>query len=210
MGESLSQTRALTEVAIFDLGGVLIDWNPRYLFRKLFHDEVEMERFLATVCTQEWNERQDAGRPFAEAVAELTARYPDQSALIEAYYARWPEMIAGAFEETVEILADLRAQDVPLYALTNFSADTFPHARARFNFLDWFRGIIVSGEVGLKKPDERIYRLLLQRYGIDPAKAVFIDDVRANVVGGEAAGITGLHFTSASSLRRELAAIGML
>ncbi len=210
MGESLSQTRASAEVAIFDLGGVLIDWNPRYLFRKLFNDEVEMERFLATVCTQEWNERQDGGRPIAEAVAELTTRYPDQSALIEAYYARWPEMMAGALEETVEILAELRAQDVPLYSLTNFSAETFPHARARFNFLDWFRGIIVSGEVGLKKPDERIYRLLLRRYGIDPAEAVFIDDVPANIVGGEAAGITGLHFTSASKLRRELAAIGML
>ncbi|MFQ6018623.1 MAG: HAD family hydrolase [Kiloniellaceae bacterium] len=200
----------MVEVVIFDLGGVLIDWNPRYLYRKLFDDEAEMERFLATVCTKSWNERQDAGRPVAEAVAELVARHPAQAALIEAYYARFPEMIDGSLEDSVAVLAELRARDVPLYCLTNFSAETFPHARARFEFLDWFRGILVSGEVGMRKPDPRIYRLFLRRYGVDAVKAVFIDDVAANVAGADAVGITGLHFSSASTLRRDLAALGLL
>lgn len=200
----------MSQAVIFDLGGVLIDWNPRHLYRKLFGDEAEMERFLDTVCTPAWNAEQDAGRPIAVAVAELSARHPEHSALIEAFYARWPEMLAGAIEDSVAVLARLRALGVPLYALTNWSAETFPLARARFDFLGWFRGIVVSGEVGMKKPDPAIFRLCLERFALAPGDAVFIDDAPANVAAAEALGLTGLRFTSAAGLDRELRALGLL
>ena len=131
-------------IAIFDLGGVLIDWDPRFLYRKLFPgDEAGMEAFLATVCTHEWNRAQDAGRPFAEGARMLKHRHPDKAALVDAYYARFDEMMAGPIAETVEILAEMRDRGVPLYALTNFSSETYPLAWARFPFLRWFKGIVV-------------------------------------------------------------------
>lgn len=197
-------------IVVFDLGGVLIDWNPRYLYRKLFDDEAAMERFLATVCTSAWNLEQDAGRPFDEAVAVLQAEHPDQGDLIAAYFARWPEMMVGALEATVAVLAELKALGVPLYALTNWSAETFPFARARFAFLDWFRAILVSGEVGLIKPDRRIFELLAQTHGFALEHAVFIDDSPVNAGGATAAGLHGIHFTDAPALRGELAALGIL
>jgi 2-haloacid dehalogenase len=196
---------------VFDLGGVLIDWNPRHLYRKLFPgDAAGMERFLATVCTQEWNERQDAGRSFAEAAALRKAEHPAEAALIDAYFARWPEMLGGAIDGTVEILAELRRRDVPLYALSNWSAETFPHGLGRFDFLHWFRDRVVSGEVGLIKPDPRIYRLLLERNRLAAADAVYIDDVRRNAEAATALGFHGIHFTGAAALRQELEAIGLL
>jgi 2-haloacid dehalogenase len=133
-------------VAVFDLGGVLVDWNPRYLYRTLFGgDAAAMERFLAEVCTPAWNDEQDRGRPFAEACALLVRDHPDQRELIEAWPFRFDETMAGPIPGTVEILAELRARDVPLYALSNWSAETFPRAQARFPFLQWFRGIVISG-----------------------------------------------------------------
>lgn len=197
-------------IVVFDLGGVLIDWNPRHLYRKLFDDEAAMELFLATVCTGEWNLKQDAGRPFAEAVAELQAAHPDQADLISAYFARWPEMLAGAMGATVDILAELKALDVPLYALTNWSAETFPYARTRFEFLNWFEAILVSGEVGLIKPDRRIFELLSETHGFALEHAVFIDDSPLNAQGATDAGLHGIHFTDAQSLRNELEALGFL
>jgi 2-haloacid dehalogenase len=197
-------------IVVFDLGGVLIDWNPRHLYRKLFDDDAAMERFLATVCTSAWNLKQDAGRPFDQAVAELQAKHPDQADLIAAYFARWPEMLAGAIEATVAILAELKALGVPLYGLTNWSAETFPFARSRFDFLDWFEAILVSGEVGLIKPDRRIFELLAQTHGFAPEHAVFIDDSPINAGGATAAGLHGIHFTGAPALRGELAALGFL
>src|SRR5512137_566174 len=185
-------------VAVFDLGGVLIDWNPRYLYRKLFAgDEAAMERFLATVCTPEWNERQDAGRPFAEAFDALMAEHADKRDLIEAWKVRFTEMIPGAIEGTVELLAELRTRDVPLYALSNWSAETFPTQRPRFAFLDWFRGIVLSGEERVIKPDPRIFRVLLDRYGIDPASAVFIDDNPRNAQSARALDMQVIDFQSA-------------
>lgn len=200
----------MTRAVVFDLGGVLIDWNPRHLYRKLLPDEASVEAFLAEVCTADWNYQQDAGRTVAEAVAELSARHPDRAELIAAYYGRWEEMLGGAIEEAVAVLEELAAARVPLYALTNWSRETFPIARRRFGFLERFRGIVVSGEERAAKPDPRIYRALIERYQLDPAACLFIDDVERNADGARAAGMEAMVYTSAAALRRRLADEGIL
>ena len=198
-------------IAVFDLGGVLLDWNPRHLYRKLFAgDEAAMEHFLATVCTHEWNRCQDAGRSFAEGERLLTAEHPDKVELIDAYGARFDEMIAGPIAGMVEILAELRDRGTPLYGLTNWSAETYPPARERFAFLSWFRGILVSGEVGVIKPDPRIFEVLIERFAINPENAVYIDDVEANVAAAQSFGIHAIQFTTPARLRRELTRLGLL
>ncbi len=198
------------DTIIFDLGGVLIDWNPRHLYRKIFGGDAEaMEWFLANVCTQEWNAQQDAGRTWQEAVAEAQARHPDHAANIHAYWERWEETLGGAIEGTVALLDELRSQPVRLLALTNWSAETFPIGRRRFPFLDWFEGVVVSGMEKQIKPDGAIYELLLCRYRVDPHRAVFIDDSAANVEGARRAGLHAIRFRDPPSLRRELAALGL-
>jgi 2-haloacid dehalogenase len=198
-------------VVVFDLGGVLLDWNPRHLYRKLFDgDDVAMERFLATVCTSDWNEEQDAGRTFAEACASLKSDHPAHAELIDAWVERQSEMFSGAIAGTVEILAELRAGGVPLYALTNFSAETFPAARERFEFLSWFRGTLVSGDVKMIKPDPRIFEHFLEIFAIDPAHAVYIDDRQNNVDAAVALGMHGVLFTDPPQLRMELVRLGLL
>jgi len=195
---------------VFDLGGVLIDWNPRHLYRKLFEDEAAMECFLAGVCTPEWNGRQDAGRPFAEAVAELATRHPEQRAMIEAYWARWPEMVAGPIDDSVRILEELRAAGHELHALTNWSAETFALTRPRFPFLEHFGTILVSAEVGLIKPDPRIFDLLLERIGREAAACVYIDDSETNVVAAARLGFDAVHFRGPDGLRDALGRRGLL
>ena len=195
---------------VFDLGGVLIDWDPRYLYRSLFGgDEAAMDRFLSTVCTPDWNRGQDAGRPWSEAISALVAEHPEHADLIRAFWDRWPETLGDAIAPTVDVLADLRAAGIPLYALSNWSAETFPIARPRYPFLDWFDGIVISGEVGAAKPDRRIYEALLERHDLDPASLAFIDDVPANVEAAEGLGMRGLTFTGAAALRRDLEALGL-
>jgi 2-haloacid dehalogenase len=195
-----------TPVIVFDLGGVLIDWNPRHLYRKLFDDEAAMERCLLEVCNHDWNVCQDAGRPFEEAVTELAARHPDQRPLIEAYWQRWPEMIAGPIEEALEVLAELRRAGFELHALTNWSAETFGVARERFEFLTWFRSILVSGEIGLIKPDPRIFELLLERIGRTAGDCLYIDDSAPNVAAARTLGFDAIHFQDGRQLRVEMAA----
>jgi len=196
---------------VFDLGGVLLDWNPRHLYRKLFPgDETAMEQFLANVCTTEWNQRQDAGRSFADAARELLPHHAEKLELIEAFGKRFDEMIAGAIQGSVDLLRELKERDVPLYAITNWSAETFPPQRARFPFLAWFDGIVVSGMEGVIKPDPRIFHVLFERYGVDPRASVFIDDVAGNATAAEALGIRGIHFRSPEQLRLELVAVGLL
>jgi 2-haloacid dehalogenase len=196
---------------VFDLGGVLIDWDPRHLYRKLFAgDEAAVEHFLATVCTHEWNRCQDAGRSFAEGARWLKVEHPDKAELIDAYGTRFDEMIAGPTAGSVEILAELRDRGIPLYGLTNWSAETYPAALQRFAFLRWFRGILISGEVGLIKPDPRIFALLIERFAIEPHCAVYIDDVEANVAAARPLGIHAIHFTTPAILREELVALGLL
>jgi 2-haloacid dehalogenase len=207
-GSTLSDRRS---VAIFDLGGVLLEWDPRHLYRKLFDgDDAAMESFLATVCTEAWNEEQDAGRTFADATRELLPRHADKLHLIEAFGRRFDEMIPGPIEGTVAILGELKSRGVPLYAITNWSAETFPSQRKRFAFLAAFDGIVVSGEERVIKPDPRIFRILLDRHGVAARDAVFIDDVATNAAAARALGIHGIHFQSPEALRRELAACGLL
>jgi 2-haloacid dehalogenase len=199
-----------TKAVVFDLGGVLIEWDPRHLYRKLLADEAAVEEFLATVCTPEWNAELDRGRPFAEGVAELVERHPEHAAAIAAYHERWPEMVAGDIPGTVEVLAELRAAGVPLYALTNWSAETFAITRGRFEFLEWFDGLLVSGEERVTKPDPAIFQLLLDRFGLDPTATVFVDDSEANVAAARRLGFDAIRFTGHEELRRELVARRLL
>ena len=203
--------RTARSIVVFDLGGVLIDWDPRHLYRKLFAgDDAAMEYFLATVCTHEWNRRQDAGRSFAEGAQLLKAEHPDKAELIDAYYSRFDEMMAGPIAGSVEILADLRDRGTPLYGLTNWSAETYPAALKRFAFLRWFRGILVSGDIQLVKPDPRIFALLIERFAVEPQRTVYIDDVEANVAAARPFGIHPIHFTTPARLREELVGLGLL
>jgi 2-haloacid dehalogenase len=195
---------------VFDLGGVLIDWNPRYLYRKLFDDEAAMETFLADVVSPEWNGQQDSGRSWADAVEVLSREHPKQRDLIAAYWHRWQETLGDAIAPTVGILEELREAGVRLYALSNWSAETFPVARPRYPFLDWFDGIVISGEEKVAKPDPAIFRHLLDRYRLDPATTVFIDDSEANVRAAAAEGMTSLRFVDAATLRRDLRRLGLL
>jgi 2-haloacid dehalogenase len=198
-------------IAVFDLGGVLIDWNPRYLYRQLFDgDDPAMEHFLANVCTGEWNDRQDEGRTFAEACSTLKLAHPAHAEMIDAWFERHAEMLGGPISGTVEILAELRARDVPLYALTNWSAETYPTAIRLFDFMRWFRGVLVSGEVKMLKPDPRIFELFLETFAIDPAHAVYIDDRKPNVAAAAALGMYGIVFTDPPALRAELLRVGLL
>jgi 2-haloacid dehalogenase len=203
-------TSAISAV-VFDLGGVLIDWDPRYLYRQLFDgDEAGMERFLAEVCTPAWNAEQDAGRPWTEAVELLVQEYPQERERIEAYHARWEEMLGGAIDETVEVLRELQDRPVRLFALSNWSAETFPIARRRYPFLGWFDGIVISGEVGICKPDERVFRHLITRHAIEPETTVFVDDSNVNVEAARGLGMMAIPFTGGRELREELVQLGVL
>ena len=190
---------------IFDLGGVLIDWNPKYLYKNIFDNEQEMEDFLSTVCTPDWNEEQDAGRSIKKATETLVRQYPQHEENIKAYYTRWPEMLAGPIEGTVEILDRLKQfSGYKLYALTNWSTETFPIAKERYPFLNWFDGIVVSGEEKMRKPNPRFYKLLLERYGVKAGEALFIDDNKRNVDAARNLGIDSIVFTTPKELMTEL------
>lgn len=203
-------TDSNVEAAVFDLGGVLIDWNPRYLYRKIFRSEQEMEHFLAHVCTKEWNAELDRGRPFEEMVGLLSQEHPEYTKEIEAYHRRWSEMLGDKFEGPVKVLEGLYAVGYPLHALTNWSAETFHLARARYGFLSLFDKIIVSGEVGLIKPDPRIYALLIERTSINPSHTLFVDDRQENVRAAKSFGFKGIVYRDDSELHSELSAVGLL
>lgn len=196
---------------IFDLGGVLIDWNPRFLYRKIFRTEHAVNHFLDNITTSDWNEEQDGGRPLAVATQLLIDQYPEYTPEIEAFYGRWEEeMLGGPIEGTVDILKTL--VEHPAYrvlALTNWSAETFPFALSKFDFLQWFEGILVSGEEKIRKPNPGIYHLILDRYHLDPDSTVFIDDNLRNIHAAEREGIKGIHFTNASQLKSSLSQLGI-
>lgn len=190
---------------IFDLGNVLIDWNPSYLFDKIFDDKAKKEYFFSNVATMEWHSKQDAGRPVAEATEELLQKHPDWAHPIKAFYARWKEMFSGTVEGSVEILKELKESgNYKLYALTNWSAELFKEALEDYSFLYWFDGRVVSGEEGINKPSLEIYHILLQRYNVDPQTALFIDDKEENIAAAKKVGIDGIVFTSPQQLRNEL------
>ncbi len=195
--------------AVFDLGGVLIEWDPRRLYRQLFDDAAAMESFLSEVCTPAWNARQDAGRPWPEAIESLVREFPAQRDLILAYDTRWEEMLGGAIEGTVQILTELRDAGVPCYALSNWSAAKFALARPRFPFLEWFDGIVISGEVGASKPDPAIYRVLVDRYRLTPSTTAFVDDTSSNVQAAAGLGFRAVRFLGAPRLRADLRGLGL-
>lgn len=194
---------------VFDLGGVLIDWNPRYLFRKVFKTEEEVEWFLANVCTYEWNMQQDAGKLFSVATRELQEKFPEYSDKIALYYGRWEEMLGGEIKGTVEIFRRLKSAGMPLYALTNWSHEAFPVAYNRYGFMKEFDGLVVSGYEKLLKPDHAIYRVLMKRYNINPADSVYIDDNKPNADAAAELGFNAIHFQSPEQLRVELTRLGL-
>ncbi|HUB90514.1 MAG TPA: HAD family phosphatase [Dyella sp.] len=198
------------ETVIFDLGNVLIGWDPRRLYRQLIEDETQMEWFLREVCSSAWNEQQDAGRPWAEGTALLRAQFPEHAELIDAYHLRWQETLLGPIDGSVALLQALKERGVRLLALTNWSQETFPIARQLYPFLQWFEGIVVSGEERLVKPDPRIYQRLLHRYQVDPATALYIDDSQRNVAAAEALGMHGCWFRDPAGLRERLVELGLL
>ncbi|MGF1474205.1 MAG: HAD family hydrolase [Geminicoccaceae bacterium] len=198
------------ETVVFDLGGVLIDWNPRYLYRKLFNDDAAMEHFLTEICSPAWNVQMDEGKPFAVAVEELSAQHTEHETMIRAYHQRWPEMIDDAIPGTVALLEQLTETDVRLHALTNWSAETFPIARQRFSFLGHFETILVSGEEKLIKPDPAIFRLLAERTGLEPTNTLFIDDSERNITAAKELGFFAHHFSSPDALEQELQELGLL
>ena len=195
---------------VFDIGMVLIEWDPRHLYRKVFKSEADMEWFLTHVCHPEWNLAQDHGRTFAEGRREATTRHPKHAAEIAMFDERWMDMVPGEISGTVDILETLHKRGTPLYAITNFSSEKFGATRQRFPFLNLFRDIVVSGDEKLIKPDPTIYQLLAKRNKIDLADSIFIDDSLKNVKGAEAVGMKAHHFTTPESLRTDLAKYGLL
>jgi len=191
-------------IFVFDVGGVLVNWDPRHLYRKIFSSEKEMEYFLAEVCPPAWNLTLDAGRPFKEACDEKAKEFPQYAAQIEAYRTRWPEMIAGPIEGTESIVRELKEKGYALYALSNFSAETFPLTKKRFDVFNLFDGIVLSGEEKINKPDPEIYRRLLTRYGLKAEECLFIDDNLENIKAAQKLGFQTIHFTAANELRGEL------
>jgi 2-haloacid dehalogenase len=197
------------DAVIFDFGGVLMDWNPDYLYRKLIPDPRERQHFLAEICNGAWNAEQDRGRPWSEAVATLSAIHPDKAAFIAAYRERWIEMLAGPIADCVKLAEQLHRAGVPLYGLTNWSSETFELARGQMPYLPWLRDTVVSGQVGLAKPDAKIFRLLLERNDLTPANTVLIDDHRPNIVAAEALGLHAIHHRDATATGNRLRAMGL-
>jgi 2-haloacid dehalogenase len=195
---------------VFDIGNVLLHWDPRALYRKIFASEEQVEWFLANVCTSAWNLEQDRGRSFEDAIAEATARHPAHADAIAAYDHRWEETLTHVIDGTVDILHELKNQGTPLYAITNWHQEKFRLTKARHAFLGIFRDIVVSGDERLVKPDPAIYRLLLDRNGLEASQSLFIDDSLKNVAGAEAVGMKAHHFTSPEALRAHLVAIGVV
>ncbi len=197
---------------VFDLGGVLIDWNPEYVFLKEFRgDREKMNWFFNTICTSSWNEEQDAGYSIEKATNERVAMFPKHERLIRMYYGKWEQMLGFEHTETVEILRRLHdSKEHSIYSLTNWSNETFPVALKKFPFLSWFKGILVSGDVGLKKPDPEIYKLLLDRYGLEENTCVFIDDRTENVKAASALGFSGIVFKNHTQLSKDLKKLNII
>jgi 2-haloacid dehalogenase len=207
---SLTLTKPQNPALIFDFGGVLIDWNPRYLYRKVFADEQTMERFLAEVGFFEWNKLQDAGRPLSEAVADLCSRHPQHCELIRLYDERYEESLSGPIPASVAILSRLRAAGCKLYGLSNWPQEKFQLVRHKFEFFNWFDELFISGELGLAKPDPRIFRLVLQCLARPADQCLLIDDSTNNIAAAQALGLRTIHFLSPQQLENELLALGII
>ena len=198
------------DAIVFDIGGVLLDWNPRYLYRKVFEDEQEMERFLSGVCTLEWHDAHDRGNPVEVSCAELAAAHPRYAEQIYAWGRRSEEMVRGPIPETVELLRELKDAGVRCYALTNMEVETYPQRVERFPFLHWFDGTVVSGFEGVAKPDVEIFELLLERFDLEPGSTLLIDDSPPNVRAALSVGMQAIEFRSATEIREALVEVRVL
>jgi 2-haloacid dehalogenase len=197
------------QAVVFDLGGVLIDWDPRYVYRQLFDDPAEMENFLATVCTADWHRAHDLGADITQSCESLARRHPGYRDMIMAWAERGEEMAAGQLDETVAILDEIKAAGMPCYALSNMEPEAFVTRRKRFSFMEWFDGHVISGLEGVAKPDRRIFEILLERHGLRPQLTVFIDDVARNVDAASEVGLRALRFRDADQLRQDLRGLGV-
>lgn len=198
-----------TLVPVFDLGGVFVDWNPMYLFRKLFDTEEEAQWFQDNICTKDWNLEFDAGDIYAEGVAKLVTRHPQYWRQIMAYDQRWKETLGDFIQGTIDIHDELVAAEIPTFAITNFSWEKWMSCLGEWTFLEKFDGVVVSGLERLVKPDPRLYRVFCERYSLSPDMCVFIDDSEPNIVAARKFGMHGIHFTDAKSLRKELIDLGL-
>lgn len=202
-----SQQREI-EAVVFDLGGVLIDWDPRYVYRQMFADPGDMEAFLGSVCTSDWHRAHDLGADIRQSCEQLALRYPEHRDMIMVWAERGEEMVAGQFDDTVELLSELKASGMPCYALSNMEPDAFAVRRARFGFMQWFDAHVISGLEGVAKPDRRIFEILLHRHGLRPQATVFIDDQARNVDAARDLGLVAVHFSTAAQLRQDLQTLG--
>ena len=189
---------------IFDFGGVLLDWNPRYLYKSYFNNDEEMEHFLADICNGEWNIRQDAGRPFAEAVKELQAKFPEYAEAIQMYDDDWEKMLKCELPESIDLIKELKFMGYGIYGLTNWSAEKIGYAFANYSFFSLFDGIVVSGVEKVVKPDRKIYEILLERYSLKPGECVFIDDNQDNVDMAKVLGINAIRFDNIGNVKEHL------
>ena len=203
-----SQQRDIDAV-VFDLGGVLIDWDPRYVYRPLFDDPADMEEFLGSICTPDWHRAHDLGANITQSCEQLARRHPEHRNMIMVWAERGEQMAAGQFDDTVQVLGDVKATGVRCYALSNMEPDAFRVRRARFPFMDWFDAYVIYGLEGVAKPDRRIFEILLRRHGLRPQACVFIDDKARNVAAARELGLVGLHFSSAARLRQDLSDLGL-
>jgi 2-haloacid dehalogenase len=197
------------DAVVFDIGGVLLDWDPRYVYRTLFEDPGDMEEFLATVCTSDWHRAHDLGADITRSCEQLAQRHPEHRDMIMVWAERGEDMVAGQFDGTAAILGELKAAGMPCYALSNMEPDAFRVRRARFAFMDWFDDHVISGFEGVAKPDPRIFRILLDRHGLRPQTCVFIDDQPRNVAAARDLGLIALHFISPDQLRKDLTHLGV-
>ena len=197
------------DAVVFDLGGVLLDWDPRHLYRKLISDPGQMEDFLGRICTPQWHLAHDRGESIEPSCRELAARHPEHADLIMAWAHRGEEMIAGQHEDAIAVLAEVKAAGIPCFALSNMEAETFPLRRARYPFFGLFDGYVISGVERVVKPDRRIFEILLSRYDLRPEATVFIDDTAANVAAANELGVRAIRYSGASALRRDLRDAGL-
>jgi len=200
----------MKKTIVFDLGGVLIDWNRRHLYEKIFSDPDEMDYFLREVCSLEWNSQMDVDKSFLDAIDELVPKYPQYEEQIRAYFPRWEEMIGGVFQGTVNILRELKGGGYSLAALSNWSSETFPLVKDQYEFLSWFSPLVISGQIGYKKPDPEPFQILLHELNLDAGDCVFIDDMEDNIQEARRQGFDVIKFSSPEQLRADLVDLGLL
>ncbi len=200
---------AQIKAVVFDIGGVLLDWDPRHLYRQLIEDPDQLEDFLGRICTRQWHLAHDLGEDTEQSCRELAAQYPEHAELIMAWSDRGEEMIGGVLTHTVEVLSELRSAAVPCFVLSNMEPDKYRLRRDRYDFFDLLDGCVISGQEGVAKPDQKIFEILLSRYGLEPSATVFIDDVPANVAVARELGVVAIQFTTAAQLRSDLRDLGL-